>query len=207
MSDVNMSPVTPEQPQVPAAQGTPQVSPVTPSVPDTSLYSKLQSERDSAIAEADKLAKKLNKIENLPELERQASQAEAKRFEAEAVIARNSLVREKFPHLVGKENHVKLGTLEEMAAHAEQLTKDFGLKPATSNAPEVPYKGAAGGDGSGANNDATINALANMSEAQLKETLQRLPNEELAKIVGGSSNGQTPSSLQSPYSGSFSAKQ
>lgn len=182
-------------PTTPAPQG-------TPASPDGSLYSKLQSERDAALAKAEKLEKKLNSFENVEELETRAKEAELRKFNAEAEVARVELIKKEFPHLVGKEHHIKLGTLDEMKAHAYQLSQDFGLKPAQANQPPAPTKGDAGQQGNSTSE--IVSALGNLSEEQLRETLKRLPTEELAKII----NVETPdkSWWNSPYSRSLTGK-
>ena len=149
------------------------------------IYSKFQSDLDSARGRETKATEKLkvaeeklSKFDNIEDLEARATKADAIILQSEATNLRSALIEKEFPQLGGKEKFIPLGTPDEMRQHAEDMTKEFGLEAKPG---ETQVKGQINTPPQGS---ANLDALAAMTEDELKQTLKNVPTEELQKLLG-----------------------
>lgn len=120
----------------------------------------------------------LEEVENLPKLKKEAEEARNFIIQVEVQKVRNQIVAQEFPNLKGKEQYIQGITAEEMRESAKNLMKDFGLsgdnKPTSLNS----------GIGPQAKSRIDLSGFYNMSEAEQKEILKKLSNDDLARLTG-----------------------
>lgn len=156
-------------------EGKPENKPVEESSPpETGIFQRLQSERDKALLETEKLKRKLENIENLEEKEKRVNEAEERVFIAEAKVKRNEIIEKEFPQLKGKERFITLGTEEEMRQSARDLADSFGIKASKGESMKTETQAT--------DFTSTIAFLQNLPEDQLKKELKKQPKEVVEKF-------------------------
>lgn len=154
-------------------------------VEQPNAYGKLQSELSSKDREIRNLKKQVGKLEGvidevdgIDSLREEVKGAKEVIFQSQATQARANLIQKEFPQLKGKEDFIQLDTEENMRKYAEHMVKEFGLEGGTpSGTTEDTHKSEAGPTFS-----ATLERLAQLPLAQLKEELKKFPPETKEKL-------------------------
>lgn len=159
----------------------PPVPPVTTPNPDEGgVYSRMQREKARlekelklAQRELEKTRDELGSIENLEDKQRKLDELNRQVFEAEAKVARSTMVENEFPQLKGRDKFIPLGTVDEMRTHAQDIVRDFNLQ-----APKDSLQSGASGTFT-----ETVERFAELPEAELKAELAKLPDDLKKKYL------------------------